>query len=47
MAWIAEDDPVKVKVINDGPVMDFFILLEKQYAQAKKQQQKQRIRKTK
>jgi hypothetical protein len=46
MVWLADQDPVKLKTINDGPIIDFFILLDEKIKQLK-QLPKKRIRKTK
>jgi hypothetical protein len=37
MTWLAEDDVVKLKVINDGPMIDFFIMLNKKIIETEKQ----------
>lgn len=45
MHWLADGDPVKIKAINDGPVIDFFILLDEKLKQIKKENK--RIQKSK
>jgi hypothetical protein len=45
MNWLADDDPVTIKALNDGHIVDFFILLDEKIRKAK--QQIKRIQKTK
>lgn len=35
LRWLADSDPVKMKVINDGPIIDFFILLDEKIKHSK------------
>jgi len=37
MTWLAEDDVNKLKSVNEMPVLDFFIMLNKKIANTKKQ----------
>jgi len=42
MTWLADDDVVKLKAINDGPMLDFFIMLNKKIVDTEKQIKKLR-----
>jgi hypothetical protein len=41
MAWLADDDVVKLKAVNDGPMLDFFIMLNKKIIETEKQIRRQ------
>lgn len=37
MHWLAEGDPVKLKVVGEMPSIEFFLLLDKKIAETKKE----------
>jgi hypothetical protein len=37
MYWLGDNDPIKINAINNGPIVDFFILLDERVRQAKQQ----------
>lgn len=37
MHWMAEGDPVRLKVISEMPVVEFYMLLDKKIAEVKKE----------
>lgn len=37
MVWLAENDVSKLKTINEMPMLDFFILLNKKIGETRKQ----------
>jgi len=47
MYWLADDDPVKIKSLNEGAIIDFFILLDEKIKQSKQKVKANRIQKTK
>lgn len=45
MHWLTDGDPIKIKTLSEGPVIDFFVLLDEKTKQAKAEYR--RIQKTK